>query len=258
MQRSTEKTRLSEMLPSCIGKLSLQERRVYGFLLKNEDRIKTLDIREIAEGADVSRSTFVRFCKAFGYKGLKDFKIAYEAGKKKNYMKIEKLDKLSKSEEIISAFTDALEKITEANLSEQNISKTKDIAVLLKDKRHAFVHLSSELSDLEVYIKRLFESVGIIVEFISSSKDISLTNEGGSLIAISNESSFVELGSLIKAAREKGLKSVLLTSVIGTYSANNADYTVSLFNSRLISQDRAYLFRLSLLIFLEELRLLLF
>ncbi len=78
---SRRNSRLMEMLGDREDRIKETERKVLDYLLKHEDHIQDLSIVDMADGAGVSRATVVRFCKALGFNGLKDFKVWYEAGK---------------------------------------------------------------------------------------------------------------------------------------------------------------------------------
>ena len=97
-----EESRLAEMLPEHLGELSILERKVANYLLKHEEKIQKMDIADIAKAAEVSKATVVRFCKALGFNGLKDFKVYYDAGKSVFPEKLKKLSKDSTPEEIFT------------------------------------------------------------------------------------------------------------------------------------------------------------
>ncbi|MBQ0072277.1 MAG: MurR/RpiR family transcriptional regulator, partial [Spirochaetales bacterium] len=87
-------SRLKEML-SASSSFRAQERKVADYLLKNEGRIQSLSIADIARESGSSKATVVRFCKSLGFQGLKDFRVWYEAGKGYQY------------EELVEATTEA-------------------------------------------------------------------------------------------------------------------------------------------------------
>lgn len=74
-------SRLLDMINSTKWRAKDKEERVLNYLLSHEDEIQTLSVAQIAEKADVSKATVVRFCKSLNFNGLKDFKVWYEAGK---------------------------------------------------------------------------------------------------------------------------------------------------------------------------------
>ena len=61
---------------SIYDSLSTAEKKVADYFLNNVENIFNLPIATLAEEASVSKVTWVRFCKAIGFDGLKDLKKA--------------------------------------------------------------------------------------------------------------------------------------------------------------------------------------
>ena len=59
---------------SIYDSLSTAEKKVADYFLNNVESVFSLPIAELAREADVSKVTWVRFCKAIGFDGLKDLK----------------------------------------------------------------------------------------------------------------------------------------------------------------------------------------
>ncbi|MBU3874280.1 MurR/RpiR family transcriptional regulator [Faecalicatena sp. AGMB00832] len=55
--------------------LTATERKAADYILSNYQKVLNCNISELAECAEVSDATVVRFCKKMGYKGYQDFKI---------------------------------------------------------------------------------------------------------------------------------------------------------------------------------------
>ncbi|MGI6070521.1 MAG: MurR/RpiR family transcriptional regulator [Blautia sp.] len=55
--------------------LTATEKKAADYVLENYQKVLNCNISELAECADVSDATVVRFCKKMGYKGYQDFKI---------------------------------------------------------------------------------------------------------------------------------------------------------------------------------------
>lgn len=115
-------SRLMEMLGETSGRIKIKEERVLNYLLENEDRIQELSISDIAENADVSKATVVRFCKSLDFTGLKDFKVWYEAGKGAKFTPVKLLTGKEDPEEGAKLFKDGANGTLEKTLSGSNIS----------------------------------------------------------------------------------------------------------------------------------------
>ncbi len=64
-----------ERIKAALPSLTLAESRVAKLVLSNARIFSTLPISELAERANVSKPTVVRFCRTVGYNGLSDFKL---------------------------------------------------------------------------------------------------------------------------------------------------------------------------------------
>ena len=64
-----------ERIKSTLSNLAPAEQRVGKLLLTDPRTFSTLPVTELAERAQVSKPTVVRFCRSMGYEGLSDFKL---------------------------------------------------------------------------------------------------------------------------------------------------------------------------------------
>ncbi len=125
-------SRLMEMLGGTSSRLKIKEERVLNYLLENEDRIQDLSIIDIAENADVSKATVVRFCKTLDFNGLKDFKVWYEAGKGAKFTPVKVLTGKEDPEEVAKLLKDGANGTLEKTLAGTNISVLSSIVDNIK------------------------------------------------------------------------------------------------------------------------------
>ncbi|WP_369713648.1 MurR/RpiR family transcriptional regulator [Leptotrichia sp. HSP-342] len=57
------------------GELRKSEQKVADYVLQNKEKISIMGLEEVAKQSDVSTPTVIRFTKALGYDGFKEFKI---------------------------------------------------------------------------------------------------------------------------------------------------------------------------------------
>ena len=60
-----------------LSTLNELEISIYNYIVKNQEKIATMKIRELADEAHVSTATILRFCKKIGCEGYSDFKLKY-------------------------------------------------------------------------------------------------------------------------------------------------------------------------------------
>ncbi|MBP3701153.1 MAG: MurR/RpiR family transcriptional regulator, partial [Lachnospiraceae bacterium] len=68
-----------------MNKLSISERKVATFIVSGGNNILEMGISDIARKSGVSDATVVRLCRALGYKGLKELKIAIAQEKQEEH-----------------------------------------------------------------------------------------------------------------------------------------------------------------------------
>lgn len=250
--RMKEESRLSEMLPTHMGELSTLERKVAKYLLKHEDKIQSLDIADIAKNADVSKATVVRFCKALGFNGLKDFKIYYEAGKSDFPNKLSKIEKANSSEEINSIWYNALCRAAEKNLTPANINVISGIAKSLKDKKKVTLIYSDECLTSDAIFRRLSQ-IGYDVSTYSISEAASKSlNPEGMLFIVELEGDSNELSPTIKRAKENKVPVAIISPNSRSWMAANADFLLIPFNEKILDADKIVVARIGAMMFIEE------
>ena len=54
------------------------ELEVYNYIMRHQEKVLEMKIRELAEGSHVSTTTVLRFCKKMGCNGYSEFKVKYK------------------------------------------------------------------------------------------------------------------------------------------------------------------------------------
>lgn len=230
-------SRLAEMLPAQLGELSILERKVSTYLLKHEDKLMSMDIADIAKASGVSKATVVRFCKALGFTGLKDFKIYYEAGKSQYSRKIAKLGKDISSSDIFDSMKNGFIRSIEKNYSDDNLLALENIASDIMDYGKATVLYDSEIIQGTLLANRL-KALGYEAQAMAADDAIAKNVADGAIIIISHDGDIDGLGYYCKSIREKGLRIETITSNPKSWIAANSDNVISLFNEKLLSEDK--------------------
>lgn len=145
-------SRLMEMLETSKGKVKVKEERVLNYLLAHEDEIQDLSIAQIAEEADVSKATVVRFCKTLDFTGLKDFKVWYEAGKGSRYVDVEPVTSKDDAEKVLMNLSSSIVRTMEKTFDKENKDK---FDAVVSDIESASSIIISGVNEAEAYGKLL-------------------------------------------------------------------------------------------------------
>ena len=149
-------SRLLEMLGPTNGKVKVKEERVLKYLLEHEDEIQNLSIEDIAEAADVSKATVVRFCKSLDFNGLKDFKVWYEAGKGSRYADVSPVSKDDDGEKILLSLGAGIARCLSRTLSPE---KKDTLDAIVSDVKEADSIIFSGEGEAEVFARMAAASV---------------------------------------------------------------------------------------------------
>ena len=124
------------------------ELSVYQYVMEKREQVRYMKIRELADGAHVSTTTVLRFCKKAGCEGYAEFKLCF-----KQYLEEEKSQKIS---EDASEVIDCLRKIGSAEYEKKIEEMTEIVA---QSRRIIFV--GSGMSGIVArYGARYFSSIG--------------------------------------------------------------------------------------------------
>lgn len=199
--------------------LTSVERTVADYFLKNEREME-FSSKNISNVLHVSEATLSRFAKKCGYKGYREFIFDYE-----------KELKIEMQEQGVSALTRKVRKTYERLmeesfqlLDERNVEKA---AVLMSTHSRVLVcgMGSSGYAAREFQLR--FMRLGMDIQAMTDSQMIqmsgALMNEQTLLIAITLSGKTTEILEVVRAAREKGAKVILITASKDTALLNRCD-----------------------------------
>lgn len=202
-------SRLLDMMSSSKGKVKEKEERVLKYLLEHEDEIQNLSIADIAEKADVSKATVVRFCKSLNFNGLKDFKVWYEAGKSVSYGPVVALNGSESEEETLSLLKDGAIKTIDKTLSGKNVEIISSIIENIK-RYEKFAILGEENGPFPTILKNKINRAFPEKEVITNTDNcdsipyaIVFSLEGNDRKAMAALSSIILDGGLVDAITAK-------------------------------------------------------
>lgn len=234
----TEKLCLAAV-KSNINNLTVKEKQVAQYILNNCEKVVAMSVGELSLNAGVVKSVVIRFCKAIGFSGYSEFKIALagELAKNKEFNFVPYIDKADNC-------GDVLDKIFSAN-----VKTLHDTAVGIN--REVLKGLINELSVAKnVYIYAVGTSAGIASDFqyrlmqlgytafcftdLPSMRVSTMNVKTGDLaIGISNSGRTIATVDSLNLARKNGAKTACLTSFCESAITLASDFPLVIFSDEI-------------------------
>ncbi|RPK31423.1 MurR/RpiR family transcriptional regulator [Paenibacillus xylanexedens] len=204
-----------------IASLNELEISLYNYIIKNEDKVALMRIRDLANETHVSPSTIFRFCRKLNCEGFSEFKI-----KIKMHLAETKRKNINEIEESLMSF---FERVSIGNM----IDQIKDAASLISLSSNIMFIGTGNSGIMAEYGARYFASIGKFTtyikdpyypmhsEFLSNSVAIALSVSGETATIITH----------INQLKRQGIKVISITnkksSTIPQISDVNIPYYVT-------------------------------
>lgn len=192
------------------------ERKIAEYILANTNQVVGFSVQELADAAQASRATIVRFCRRLGYDGYKEFKLAL-AAEMRGTVNLKKED-LSRDDDIKSitrkvfqsdmqAIADSLEVLEEAEME-------KAVEALDQASRIELYGVGSSASTaLDAYYR--FLGLGLPVNLVNDPYMQAIVSSqlgpGQVAFAISHSGKTEEVIFALRKAKETGAITICLT-----------------------------------------------
>jgi Transcriptional regulators len=211
------------------SEMFLAEKKVADFILKNPQDVINMNISELAQASDTSDATVIRVCKHIGYSGYYQLKInlASEFGKQQ----VVDVDSIKTAPEDVVGFFDYVSTgIYDAakHINMETFLKCIDsISHANTVYTVAWGNTGAIASDFAHRISRcgIKTFVSDIPEYMLRS--INLGNEEDVLVAISHSGTSIHVIQTIEIARERGIKTILITNSVNSKAADIAEFVLS-------------------------------
>ena len=211
------------------------ESQIADFVLQDAERVTRMTIKEFATGAGVSEASVVRFCKAIGVKGFRDFKVAlsqelFRNKNEFNIVKKEKHEKLSLNDVFFN--TMALDQLAVQQLvNTLDLKEVSKAITLLKDKQKVTVYGVGASAVVAEDFAHKVSKLGVTASFNRDFHQmlalvLNLTPED-IFLAISTTGKTAEVVQLATLAKEKGATIIAITTLQNSKLAKLADLKLS-------------------------------
>lgn len=210
---------------------SKTEIQLANYILKQPEKVINMSIKELSIKTGVSCATIVRFCKNIGIDGYSNFKIHLSSNipsiKDKSYSEIEKNEDINliidKLELRLHYSVSGTKKLINKNILEECINILHNASQI-----QTFGIGASSLVASDIYQKfvRLGLPITFNLDYHIATTSLSVAKEGTIFIGISYSGNTKEILNLIKLAKKRNLKTIIITSDNKSLCAKNADYVL--------------------------------
>lgn len=216
---------------------------VYDCIVKNEDRIGRMTIKELADMAHVSTATVLRFCKKSGADGYSEFKLKY-----KEFLKGRREALKDDGETELQGF---LTKIHSADFQE---SINRAHRYLVKSRCIIFIGIGSS-GILGKYGARYFSNVGYFSLFIDDPWLPVLQNpsEDTVTVALSESGMTKQTVYIASHLQQRGCTLITITNNANSVLAKMADCNISYHVTEKMVNDRNVTTQIPVVYILETL-----
>lgn len=206
-------------------KLSLAERKIADFIVKNPYKTVDCNVAELAKLSGVSDATVVRMCHHIGYTGYYQFRITLARDMGKNqYGDIKTSNSTGEVEDFFREYAENMIAIGKR----LDIQTMRNCVKLIRDCGMAHIIAVGNTIPLSQYIGFRLGRLGVKSSFGLSAEyyinHINLAEANDIIIAISKSGSSKPVLMGMELAKEKKLKSIAITSYEDSPVAKMADY----------------------------------
>ena len=212
-------------------------RRIAEFIIQNQEKCKTITIKELALSCKVAESTVTRFVKEMGLKNFQELKIELtESISIHEHSEFLPITEPTIYEDISKTDTtsDIIEKIFYKNVQKMTACKellhvpslNKAVALIEKSKRIVFVCTGSSAVAAEEAVMRFTRAGKYCVFWRDYSLQLmtsSILNTDDVIIGISDSGKTKSVVDAMNVAKENGAKLIAITSNFDTKLANACD-----------------------------------
>ncbi len=212
--------RIETQIYKIIGDLPPNQRKVADFFLENINLVALLPIKDIAEKAQVSEASIVRFAQSLGYKGFKELKDELSSSLKASLSPTEQYqfitsEKIKSSDTLKLVAQNVISNIqaTIKSIDPQKFSQIVDTIIAARQIYCLGLELSYQFSTLMTFLLRLYkyDAHALSLNFLRFQEQITFLSPADLLIAFSFSPYSRETVETVAFAREKKIPTIVFT-----------------------------------------------
>ncbi len=215
---------------NALNQFSDLDYEVYNFILKNDEKIAYMTIREVANEAHVSTTTITRFCKKINCDGFSEFKVRYKLEAETSQNQLKHYDN--------SIVLDFLQRANTEDFQKQ----LDKIAAIIASKKHVIFLGVGNSGIIADYATRYFCNIGVFSTGVNNPMfpiNLEVPSET-IIITLSVEG---EVDALIKNSeilKRSKVTVVAITNSKDSTLAKMSDYNISYYIQRELAHNNSW------------------
>ena len=212
--------------------LTPKEKKVADFILKNPEEVSEMTISELSEKAGVVKSLIVRCCKSLGFSGFARLKISLskEMVRNESFSYIPYIEENDNTENIMKKIFAANIKTLHDTLSSIDAKAVCEAVNLLRNADRIYIYgvgtSAGIVNDFQYRLMRLGYNAICFTDVVTIKVSALNIKKGDVAFGISNSGRTAATVDALKIAREKGAKTICVTSYEKSSITKYSDYNI--------------------------------
>lgn len=206
------------LIKSKYDTLTQKEKKAADYILENAEKVVNMSISELAHNAGVVQSLIVRLCQSLGFSGYSKFKLSLsgELARNKEFNYVPYISPRDNSSDILDKIFSANIKTLHDTATGLDRSILSDAVELFFNAEHIYIYgigtSAGIVNDFQYRLMQLGFTAFCFTDVISMKVSTMNINENDAAIGISNSGRTIATVEALQLAKEKGAKTVGLTS----------------------------------------------
>lgn len=215
--------------------LTKTEKRIAASILANPELLGQSSLAEIAKQLDVGEATFLRFCRALGFRGFTDFKLelAIElATREKQSSSLLEMDITSQddAQTIASKLQNSMNNVIAETINLIDFNELENVVQAMLNAKRIFLFGVGSSGITAEDVKNKFMRIGLQVDYSANNHfmymQAALTTSEDVVIGISHSGSSQEVVQSLDIAKQNGATTVAITHNLRSPITQVADHVL--------------------------------
>ena len=219
--------------------LTEKEKKVADYILKNSEKVISMPIGELSENAGVVKSLVIRFCKSIGLSGYSQLKLCLsrELARNEQFNYSPYIDSCDNSSDILDKIFSANIKTLHDTAKGIDRKVLSDVVEMLSNSHNIYIYgigtSAGIVNDFQYRLMQLGYTAFCFTDITTMKISTMNIKKGDVAIGISNSGRTIATVDALSLAREKGAKTVCLTSYPNSKITEECDCPIVIYTDEI-------------------------